>query len=70
MRAGSAQSLAGLGLQQEGIGAGLEGESAGIGLQKQQLDYGQQAALMNMLGGLGQGVGSVIGGALAGGGGD
>jgi len=52
-------------LQQEGIGTSLEGESAGIGLQKQQLDYGQQAALMNMLGGLGQGVGSVIGGALA-----
>ena len=69
MRAGSAQALAGLGLQQEGIGAGLESESAGIGLQKQQLDYGQTAALMNMLGGLGQGVGSVIGGALSGGGG-
>jgi hypothetical protein len=65
MRAGSAGQLAGIGLQQEGIGTSLEGESAGIGLQKQQLDYGQQAALMNMLGGLGQGVGSVIGGALA-----
>jgi hypothetical protein len=45
MRAGSAQALAGLGLQQQGLGIGLEDTSANIGLQKQGLDYGQPSTL-------------------------
>lgn len=67
MRGGAASELAGLGLQEAGLGTSLESLSSNVALTKEQQDYQQQEAVNQMLGSLGQGIGSIVGGYLAGG---
>ena len=63
---GLATTLAGVGLQEAGLGAGLEQQASNIALSKSGQNIQETGNLMNMLGALGQGAGSLLGGLLAG----
>lgn len=57
--------LAGIGLSEEGLGLNLESLASNIALGKSGQNVQENAATMQMIGALGQGVGDLLGGFLA-----